>query len=263
MWALASALFAGGMASRVEALELSLTVGTDYVFRGVSQNDESAALALDAAKSYENGVHWGLWVSNIDFAEVDDIDDTAKISPPDWASAEADVTIGKRSSSASGIEFDYGLILYEYPGGDGRYQELYVDAQKNGFGFGFNYSPDYFNDTGRYWALRGGYDYRISQDWSFGALLRYNRFEDEGEFEAFFDPLRLQFPEQNNANPADVRDNPDNSESAYWDWEIGFSGARFGFDWTLLYVGSNLDATDSGCGDPCDDRVVLSVGFGW
>lgn len=221
--------------------DFSLLVSSDYVFRGVSQNDDSAVVQLEASQSFANGMHYALWASNIDFAEVENID---------WASIEIDVTLGQRRELADEIELDYGLIFYQYPGGDGNYQEIYAAVDKGAWSLGLNYSPEYFNDTGRYWALSGGMGKNLTSDISIDIVLRYNRFESEKEFETFM-------------NPARMTDNPDNSERDYWDWEINLWWANDGINWGLSYRDSDIDIIDSQCGDACDDRWLLSMGFDW
>lgn len=103
-----SALFAGGAASAQEAGKLSynLAVTSNYVWRGVTQTDDNAA--LQGGVDYKKGTFYvGAWASNVDFAYGDD-----------KASTEVDLYMGL-TPSVGDFNFDFGAIAYTYPGSGG------------------------------------------------------------------------------------------------------------------------------------------------
>ncbi len=104
-----SALFAGGAAMAQDeagALSYNLAVTSDYVWRGISQTDESAA--LQGGIDYKKGLFYtGAWASNVDFAYGDD-----------KASTELDLYLGL-TPTLGNYSFDFGAIAYTYPGSGG------------------------------------------------------------------------------------------------------------------------------------------------
>ncbi|ESQ75322.1 TorF family putative porin [Asticcacaulis sp. AC402] len=96
-----SALFAGA-ASAQDAGELSFNIAAtnNYVWRGVTQTDDNAA--LQGGVDYKKGMYYvGAWGSNVDFGA-------------DTASTEVDLYAGI-TPSAGDFSFDFGYIHYFYP----------------------------------------------------------------------------------------------------------------------------------------------------
>lgn len=136
-FALTLGLFAAAPAS-AEDLKLSANVGlvSDYVFRGVSQTNENAALQGGVDATY-GSFYAGAWASTVDFG-----DDTG---------AEVDVYGGYRTEAA-GYALDFGVIGYLYPkepdGADYTYVEFKAAASRAigpaTVGAAVYYSPDFF-----------------------------------------------------------------------------------------------------------------------
>ena len=86
---------------------------SNYLFRGVTQTDDGAAVQGGFDYAAESGVYLGTWVSNIDFGGKED--------------AEVDLYAGYGAEFGdSGISYDIGTIYYLYPGGgDLDYAEVY------------------------------------------------------------------------------------------------------------------------------------------
>ncbi len=113
-------------------------VGSDYVFRGVSQTEEdpavSAGVDLTAGSFYAGG-----WASNVSFVGDDDTD------------AEVDLYGGFRSETA-GWNLDLGVVGYLYTsqpdGADYDYAEVKLAASRAvgpaTVGAAVYYSPDFF-----------------------------------------------------------------------------------------------------------------------
>lgn len=102
---------AAAMEERVRRCEFSANVAltTDYVFRGFSQTDESAAIqgGFDATCGV---FHAGIWASNLDFGG----ETTLNGEIVDVADIEIDYYFGI-TKEHRGITFDLGAIYYHYP----------------------------------------------------------------------------------------------------------------------------------------------------
>jgi len=111
------ALTAGMYSSQSHAVEgLSANVGgtSNYVWRGVSQTNDQAAISGGIDYSDESGFYLGTWASNVDFG-----DDT---------SAEIDFYAGY-GFNAGEVAIDVGYIFYGFPGcGECDGSEVYASA---------------------------------------------------------------------------------------------------------------------------------------
>jgi len=83
---------------------------TDYRFRGLSQSAQGLAIQGGVDYTQKSGLYLGAWASTIDFDGDVTLDDKAKI--------ELDLYGGYKWTVA-GVEWDAGLIRYNYPGSDG------------------------------------------------------------------------------------------------------------------------------------------------
>jgi len=104
-----SALFAGGAAMAQDdagSLSYNLAVTSNYVWRGVTQTNDKAA--IQGGIDYKKGMFYaGAWASNVDFDYGDNGADT-----------ELDLYMGL-TPSAGDFAFDFGAIAYTYPGSGG------------------------------------------------------------------------------------------------------------------------------------------------
>jgi uncharacterized protein (TIGR02001 family) len=84
-----------GSAQAEGALSYNVALTSDYVFRGISQNDANPA--LQGGIDYSNGIFYaGAWASNVSFADRE-IDGYLGVKP----------TLGK-------FAFDFGAVYYNY-----------------------------------------------------------------------------------------------------------------------------------------------------
>lgn len=90
-------------ASAVEGLSANVGATSNYLWRGVTQTDDDAAVQGGIDYTDESGFYAGTWASNVDFG-----DDT---------SSEWDL-YGGYASSYQGLDYDLGYIYYMYPDGD-------------------------------------------------------------------------------------------------------------------------------------------------
>lgn len=88
-------------------LSASLTLGSDYVFRGVSQTLGAAAVQASISADLESGVYAYVWMSNVDFVPDGE--------PDDEASLEVNAAIGFDAELTDDWSLDAMLIRYAFP----------------------------------------------------------------------------------------------------------------------------------------------------
>lgn len=106
--ALTSTAFAGASAN--------IGVMSDYVWRGVTQNDNKPSLMGGLDYEASNGLYVGTWA-----AQVDNAGDNAEI----------DIYGGFSKELSNGFGFDVGAISYIYPGVPGTgvdFTEIYING---------------------------------------------------------------------------------------------------------------------------------------
>lgn len=87
----------------------SLTLTSDYLFRGISQTGEEPALQGGVEYAAESGFYAGAWGSSISWLADADPDVSSQV--------ELDGYLGYRGSfGGSGLGYDVGAIHYWYPG---------------------------------------------------------------------------------------------------------------------------------------------------
>lgn len=135
----------------------SVTAVSDYVWRGVSQSNEDAAVQLDLYFEHAGGFYAGLWSSSVDFTGADEEDDGIDI--------EVNPYIGYTAALTDSIELDVIFNHVAYPGYregyDYRYNELEATLNfANGLHTTVAYSNDIFNLGGKglYYQLGGAWD---------------------------------------------------------------------------------------------------------
>ncbi len=125
--------FPGKFSGSVEAV-------SDYVFRGVSQTEEGAAIQGELDWKHESGIYLGLWGSNVKFPESD-------------AYLEADV-YGGYEAEIDELSVKLGALFYWYPKDESAldYWEFPVELgyalDPLSFTLLASYSPDYFGYAG-------------------------------------------------------------------------------------------------------------------
>ncbi len=144
-------------------IEANVALTTDYVWRGVSQNNEDPALQGGFDYAHSSGFYAGVWGSNVDF-----------VGP---ASLELDLYAGWTYEFDGGIGIDIGIIEYTYHGGDDEevivasdeffvftdvvsagdldFTEYYLGLSYSGFGFIYSFGDEF----GDQYELSYGYDF--------------------------------------------------------------------------------------------------------
>jgi len=126
---LASALLASAGVAQAE-LSANVAAVSNYLWRGVSQTGDKAAVQGGIDYSHESGLYAGTWASNIDFDGSDEAVDTTGdgnldtfVSGDSKANAEIDLYAGFGNDIGdTGISYDIGAIYYYYPGAGGDAQ---------------------------------------------------------------------------------------------------------------------------------------------
>jgi uncharacterized protein (TIGR02001 family) len=89
----------------------SLTLASDYIFRGLTQSNEKAALQGGLEYDDPSGVYAGFWGSSISWLS-DSSTSTAHVS----SNVELDFYAGYRGKFSDDLGYDVGLYTYYYPG---------------------------------------------------------------------------------------------------------------------------------------------------
>lgn len=89
----------------------SITLTSDYVFRGVTQTDKDPSLQGGVEYAADSGVYVGTWGSNISW-----LSDASTTLAPISSSLELDVYGGYRGSFSDAVSYDMGALYYWYPG---------------------------------------------------------------------------------------------------------------------------------------------------
>ncbi len=216
--------FAGGAGNQLE-LSATTALTTDYVFRGISQTNQKPAIqgSLDAAY----GIFYvGAWASNVDLVDNNSIE-------IDW--------YGGIAPTLFGIDWDFGVLWYTYPGANGL--DLVEIKTGGSYAFTDNFSlgvTNYAETDGNYNVLEVGGEYSFNTIFNFfdpsvSGLAGFFWSDRGGDYTFWNVGLTLGFLEN---WAADVR---------YWDTDlsdVACGGAP-------------------GLGDNCDSRVVgtLSASF--
>jgi len=160
--------------SGTAAAEFSANIGatSNYVWRGVTQTDDDAAVSGGLDYAHESGFYLGTWASNVDFG-----DDTT---------AEVDFYGGFANELGMGLGYDVGAIYYYYPGAndDLDFAEIYANLSYTwilDFSAGVSYTVDKEDDDADTNDIyfHGGASYEIAPTWSVAGTVGYYDFDDE------------------------------------------------------------------------------------
>lgn len=163
--------------------EISANVGatSNYVWRGVTQTKDEAAISGGIDYANESGVYVGTWASNINWGSPA-TDDTG---------VEVDF-YGGYGGEMSGFGYDVGLIYYGYPQhSDSDFVEFYGSVSYSVVTAGLAYTVSGENDGGQfddgdvYYYLSAGID--LDDGWSVGGTVGYYDFDNAtaGEYTHF------------------------------------------------------------------------------
>ncbi|ALN61420.1 hypothetical protein GLA29479_535 [Lysobacter antibioticus] len=89
----------------------SVSLTSDYLFRGVSQNNQNPALQGGIEYAHDSGFYVGAWGSNVSW-----LSDTVVIGDDISNSLELDGYVGYRGKAGELFSYDVGVLTYYYPG---------------------------------------------------------------------------------------------------------------------------------------------------
>jgi len=160
--AIASALVSG---TAMADLSGNIGIGSNYLWRGVTQNADEAAISGGIDYSHASGAYVGTWVSNLNDGAY-----------------EHDVYFGY-GADAGDISYDVGYIAYLYPldtsatGAD--FSEVYVGLGYGNFGLNVALTVDTDwggDDSDMYVSATG--EFEVKEGLALGVLVGNYNFDD-------------------------------------------------------------------------------------
>ncbi len=135
-------------------IEGNIGVASNYIWRGVTQTQDQAAVSGGVDFTSDSGFYAGTWASNVDFgADATD------------AGYELDL-YGGYGGEINGFGYDVGYILYAYPSlNDANFSEVYLNTSIAGFSIGVSYQVDADFTDENYLYLSAGYDFDLGDGW--------------------------------------------------------------------------------------------------
>ena len=227
--AIAATLLTGAVTAQAEAeISANVALTSDYKFRGISQSDESAAVQGGFDVTFGPGFYVGTWASSVDFDSNGAGFD---------GSLELDGYAGWASDVTDNVGVDVGYMYYSYPGDDGSdadYQEVYLKVNLFGGTLGAVYSDDYYGGTGDFYYLSGDYSIGLCETFSVDLHVGYNDLEADGGFLS-------------------------SDTDSYVDYSVGVTASWLAVDWTLAYVGTDLNKKDASGTKWGEDATVFTI----
>lgn len=215
-------VFFAASSSFLNAAELSGSISfvNDYRWRGVSQTAGDPAIQGSLDLNFDNGVYVGLWGSNIDFDDAN-------------ADLELDWYIGYSSEISNGFSYDATLYYYQYPGIDDiNYHQLAFNLYHGNFSATYQYTNDFAQTSAEGHYLAMGYSHPITDDMTLDLHAGYSY----GDYWEDFDV------------------------GNYIDYSLGVSTQIQGVDFSVAYIGTDLNNTYSSGAFRNDKTVVLTLG---
>jgi len=172
---LAGLLMAGTMLATpalAADIEGNIGVTTDYIWRGMTQNDGGTSASGGLDVSFDSGMYIGTWVG-----------DTAGT---DYGTQEVDYYIGYAGESGS-ISYDVGYLMYTYPSSqataDVDFSEVYFTVGTGPVSLSYYYLADAEGaDAGDSEYISLDYETSLSDDW--GLALHYGDYTGDFSSEA-------------------------------------------------------------------------------
>lgn len=229
--AIATAITAGFTAVPAQAeVEVSgnIALTSDYRFRGISQSDEDIAVQGGFDVGFESGFYIGTWGSSVDFDDDGSLGSLELDYYAGWAGNIGDTDFG----------IDVAYFYYDYPGDDGDsegdYQEFYIGTSWKDLSLGLTYSDDYYAGTDEFWYIGADYSFGLMEALTVDLHLGYNMLEENGGFLS-------------------------SDEDVYFDYSVGVTYSWSGVDFSLAWVGTDLDEEDVFDTGWADDTAVFTI----
>ena len=160
-----------GASARIGA---SVSLVSDYVFRGVSQTFEDPAAQAGLNYSHDNGLYAGFWGSNVDFGTEADL--------------ELDLYAGFAKELENDFSWEVGAIHYAYPGeSEIDFDEVYAGVGYRFLSLKYSYSDDFAGSGGRSDYLEIGASFELPRNFGFGFSAGQSTFDDRVGIEDYMD----------------------------------------------------------------------------
>lgn len=206
----------------------SVTVTSDYAFRGISQTLEKPAIQGGIELAHPSGFYLGTWGSSLNFGE--------EVNPR--AQVEMDVYGGFGFAPGGLADIDLGVTYYGYPGAqalDYAFLEFGAGISRSlpwlTAGVSAAYSPDFFAGSGQAWH----YGLDLSAPVS---LLTFNASVGHQQIEL-----------------NEIFGTPD-----YTHWSLGIAIGLGGFEVSGAYLDSDVEtARCFGGGGLCGGRAIVAL----
>lgn len=154
------AVLALGAAAATAQAEVSstITLASDYDFRGITQTARNPALQASLDWATESGFYLGAWGSNVDFGDGTESD------------FELDLVGGLRGNFTDDLGYDLGLARYNYfsNGDDIDYTEYYFGLSYKALSVKYWYSSDFVNSGDAANYLEANVGVPLPNDFSLG-----------------------------------------------------------------------------------------------
>lgn len=184
---------------------------SDYLFRGVSQTMNNAAVQGTLSYAFDSGLYLTAWGSSAGFANPD-------------GGMELDTLIGY-GGKAGDLSYDVGVMRYNYPGANEpyAYEEVYGSVSMAGAKLGVNYSPDYYNESDKFLYTYVSYGTEVAGV-AVSASAGLNTFDSVAMMQKALGTT--------------------SDDDSYVDYKVAFGKTLDGVALELAYVGSNIKEED-------------------
>jgi uncharacterized protein (TIGR02001 family) len=157
----AAALLLAATAAAQAEISSTVTLTSDYDFRGITQTAKDPALQLSVDWAGESGLYVGAWGSNVDFGDCCD------------ENLEVDVYAGYAGGEE--VTYDVGLVYYFYPGADSiHFGELYGELGWQMLTGKLWYSPDFANADESAYYIEGNANFELPANFGLGLHIGYS-----------------------------------------------------------------------------------------
>jgi uncharacterized protein (TIGR02001 family) len=187
-----------GVSSLAQAeISANIAVTSNYVWRGVTQTDDGAAVQGGIDWAHESGFYLGTWASNVEFkSDVEVVgpgadgmpgtaDDTVDIVSTGSGEVEWDL-YGGYANEFGDFSYDVGYLYYAYPDTkNADFGEIYGNLGWKWLSGGLNYTvnsdvdgPGVFQTGDLFGYLNLSFD--LPMDFSIGGTVGRYWFDDDG-----------------------------------------------------------------------------------
>ena len=200
----------------------NVSIGTDYVYRGISQTNENPTIQGGFDIASESGFYAGIWGSNVAFA----------------GNVEIDLYAGFSGSFTEDFGFDIGVLAYVYPDDgqgepDSSFNEIYGSLSFKDFTVGVNYSQDFFYESDEATYLYADYTLGLPNEFGISFHLGNQMINNNVLF----------------------------GTDDYLEYSIGISKSWAAADWSLTWHDTDLSKAECfGGGRICESRFVFAIG---